>query len=90
MPKAEVYSEAVVTRMGAVYKRAARELNLMIGPSREQEQLALCILALGNSIDNPNQLLDRAVRNYRRRTLNPGARAADVHRLVGRSGSARA
>jgi hypothetical protein len=71
MPQAEAYSPEALRRMSTVYRSAFQELRLQLASRAEQERLARCILALGNSHTDPHRLHAKAVQNYQRgRLLN--------------------
>jgi hypothetical protein len=59
------FSPEEIHRMTAVYERAVQELNLERSPGHERDRLALYVLSIGN-IQDPNRMLDRAVRMYHR------------------------
>ena len=59
------FSPEEIHRMTAVYERAVQELNLERGPGHERDRLAAYVLSIGN-IQDPNRMLDRAVRMYHR------------------------
>ena len=60
------FSSEAIQRMTDVYKRAVQELKLDRAPARERDRLAVYILSVGNTLDDPHRMLDRAVRMYRR------------------------
>ena len=59
------FSPEEIHRMTAVYERAVQELNLERAPGHERDRLAVYVLSIGN-IQDPNRMLDRAVRMYHR------------------------
>ena len=59
------FSPEEIHRMTAVYERAVQELNLERAPGYERDRLAVYVLSIGN-IQDPNRMLDRAVRMYHR------------------------
>jgi hypothetical protein len=81
MSISDTYSPQAIERMAAVYKLAVKELKLERASIEEHERLAVCILSIGNTYDDPHRLLDKTIRLYVRsprlnsRTLPmPGAR----------------
>ena len=52
--------------MTDVDRRAVQERKLDRAPTCERDRLAVYILSLGNSLDDPHRMLDRVVRMHRR------------------------
>jgi hypothetical protein len=68
MLRTGVYRPELVNRMAAIYKAAVKELNLERATAAERERLAFCILSIAKSLEDPNRILDRALRMYQRGT----------------------
>jgi hypothetical protein len=60
------YLPDALSRMTIVLERAAKELDLSGAPNSEKERLAACILSIGNTYQDVNRLLEKAVRIYLR------------------------
>ena len=65
------FSPEEIHRLTAVYDRAVQELNLERAPGHERDRLAVYVLSIGN-IQDPNRMLDRAVRMYHRVAMLDG------------------
>jgi hypothetical protein len=66
MSHTKSFSPETINRMTAVYNRAVQELKLERAPTHERDRLAVYILPIGNTLHDPNRMLDRAVRMYHR------------------------
>lgn len=67
------YLPDALDRMTVVLERATRELNLGGAPASEKERLAACILSIGNTYQDANRLLEKAVRIYLRSRPAPAS-----------------
>ena len=66
------FSPEVIQRMTDVYKRAVQELKLDHASAHQHDRLAAYILSIGNTLDDPHRMLDRAVRMHQRVELMEG------------------
>jgi hypothetical protein len=81
------FSPEALQRMTDVYRRAVQELKLDRAPAQERDRLAIYIFSIGNTLDNPHRMLDRAVRMYLRTapldglSISPQNNSATFHAL---------